>query len=191
MLSKFDIQCYTPHTILSQALADLIAQFPSGNFELVQDDLPHEKPDSTYYADENVVWTLSFDGSSTSKGGGVGVVLTSGEGKAQKFSYKLTFACSNNMAEYEALVLGLLAAREEKFKCLHIQEDSNLVVKQLDWTYAIKEPTLAIYRTATQKLSGHFNELRITHVPRATNRYPDALATLASKVEITGELVDI
>ncbi|XP_059658388.1 uncharacterized protein LOC132304667 [Cornus florida] len=84
-------------------------------------------------------------------------------------------------------VLGLLAALEAKIKRLHVQGDSNLVVKQLDGSYAIEEPALVAYRTIIQKLSGHFSELQITHAPRAANRHPDALATLASKVEITGE----
>ncbi|XP_059639458.1 uncharacterized protein LOC132281806 [Cornus florida] len=79
------------------------------------------------------------------------------------------------MAEYEALVLGLLAAREAK----------------LDGSYTIKEPSLAAYKTIIQKLSGHFDELRVTHVPRTANRHPNALATLASKVAIVVESVDI
>ncbi|XP_059650277.1 uncharacterized protein LOC132296047 [Cornus florida] len=191
MLAEFDIHCLAPRAILSQALADLIAQFPFENFEPVQDDLPLDEFESICCVDENMIWTLSFDGSSTSIGGGAGVVLTPEEGKARNFSYKLTFGCSNNTAEYEALVLGLLAAWEAKIKQLHVQGDSNLVVKQLDGSYAIKEPALAAYRTIIQKLSGHFSELQITHAPRDANRHPDALATLASKVEITGESVDI
>ncbi|XP_059670967.1 uncharacterized protein LOC132316511 [Cornus florida] len=171
-LAEFDIQCLAPRVILSQAMVDLIAQFPSRNFEPVHDDLPLDEFDSICCADENMIWTLSFDESSTSTGGGARVVLTPETGQAQNLSYKLTFGCSNNTVEYEALVLGFLAAREAKIKRLH-------------------EPALAAYRTIIQKLSGYFSELQKTHAPRTANRHPDALATLASKVEITGESVDI
>ncbi|XP_059658393.1 uncharacterized protein LOC132304673 [Cornus florida] len=160
---EFDIQCSVPRAILSQALADLMAQFPSGEYEPVKTDLPHEDLEEACCAAKDAIWTLSFDGSSTAQGG----------------------------AEYEALVLGLLAAREGKVKRLHVQGDSNLVVKQLDGSYTIKEPSLAAYRTIIQKLSGHFDELCMTHTPRTANRHPDALATLASKVAIVGESVNI
>ncbi|XP_059638838.1 uncharacterized protein LOC132281120 [Cornus florida] len=191
MLAEFDIQCLAPCAILSQAMADLVAQFPSGNFEPVHDDLPYDEFESLCCADENMMGTLSFNRLSTSTGGGAGVVLTHEEGRAQNLSYKLTFGCSNNTMEYEALVFVLLVAWEAKIKRLHVQGDSNLVIKQLDGSYAIKEPALVAYRIIIQKLSNYFNELRITHAPQTANRHPDALATLASKVEITGESVDI
>ncbi|XP_059639334.1 uncharacterized protein LOC132281674 [Cornus florida] len=147
ILAEFDIQCLAPRAILSQAMANMIAQFPSENFEPLHDDLPHDEFESVCCADQSMMWTLSFDGSSTSTRGGVGVVLTPEEGKVQNLLFKLTFGCSNNMAEYKALVLDLLVAREVKIKRLCIQGDSNLVVKQLDRSYAIKELALAAYRT--------------------------------------------
>ncbi|XP_059638556.1 uncharacterized protein LOC132280816 [Cornus florida] len=191
MLAEFDIQCLAPCAILSQAMADLIAQFLSKNFEPVHNDLPHDEFGLVCCADQSMMWTLSFDGSSTSTGGGAGVVLTPEQGKVQNLSFKLTFGCSNNTAKYEALVLGLLAAREDKIKRLRVQGDSNLVVKQLDGSYAIKEPALAAYKTIIQKLSSNADKLCITYAPRTANRHPDALATLGSKAEITGESVDI
>ncbi|XP_059658416.1 uncharacterized protein LOC132304703 [Cornus florida] len=191
MLAEFDIQCFAPRAIFSQAMADLIAQFPSGNFEPVHDDLPHDEFGSACCADQSMMWTLSFDGSSTSTGGDAGVVLTPEQGKVQNLSFKLTFGCSNNTAEYEALVLGLLAAREAKIKRLRVQGDSNLVVKQLDGSYAIKELALAAYRTIIQKLNSNFDKLCITYAPWTANPHPDALATLGSKAEIAGKSVDI
>ncbi|XP_059629899.1 uncharacterized protein LOC132272836 [Cornus florida] len=172
-------------------MADLVAQFPTGNFEPVYDDLLYNEFESGSCADKDMMWTLSFDGSSTFTGGGAGVVLTPEGREAQNLSYKLTFGCSNNTAEYEALELGLLAAREAKVKRLHVQGDSNLVVRQLDGSYAIKEPALVAYRTFIQKLSNYFDELRITRAPRTANRQQNTLATLASKVKIARESVDI
>ena len=58
-----------------------------------------EKPDHTY-------WTIHFDGSRQLEGSGAGVVLASPRGK---FCYgrRLMFPCTNNAAEYEALLHGL------------------------------------------------------------------------------------
>ena len=60
--------------------------------------------------------------------GGVGVTLSNKEEKLV-FTFRLDFSCSNNEAEYEALMLGLLEALERGVKKLCINGDSNLVVQ--------------------------------------------------------------
>ena len=81
----------------------------------------------------------------------------------------------------------MLAALNNGVARLCIKGDSNLVVKQTNGSYSIKEPALATYRTIVQKLLDRFEEIRIEHAPRSYNRHPDALATLASKVEVGDE----
>ena len=55
---------------------------------------------------------MYFDGASNALGRGVGVVLISPKGNHCPFTAKLSFDCTNNVAEYEACVLGLQAAVE-------------------------------------------------------------------------------
>jgi ribonuclease HI len=50
---------------------------------------------------------MHFDGSFSSEGNGAGVILVSPAGKIHNLSYRLDFACSNNVVEFEALVLGI------------------------------------------------------------------------------------
>ena len=50
---------------------------------------------------------MSFDGAASKEGAGVGVLIKPPIGEPRLFSYKLHLKCTNNMAEYEALVLGL------------------------------------------------------------------------------------
>ena len=52
-------------------------------------------------------WKMYFDGASNALGRGVGAVLISPEGNHCLFTAKLNFDCTNNVAEYEACVLGL------------------------------------------------------------------------------------
>ena len=59
---------------------------------------------------------MYFDGASNALGRGVGAVLISSDGNHCPFTAKLSFDCINNMAEYEACVLGLQAAIERKIK---------------------------------------------------------------------------
>jgi ribonuclease HI len=56
---------------------------------------------------ENQPWTLYFDGSSHKNGTGVGVFIISPLNIPMKFKYKINGTCSNNEAEYEALIVGL------------------------------------------------------------------------------------
>jgi ribonuclease HI len=55
---------------------------------------------------------MFFDGASSSTGAGAGVVFISPSQETISLSCKLEFEVTNNVAEYEALVLGLRAAKE-------------------------------------------------------------------------------
>lgn len=59
--------------------------------------------------------------------------------------------------------------------------DSNLVVKQLDGEFSVREPTLAPYCTA-QKLIKQFKKVIVEHIPRSNNRYADTLTTRGSRM---------
>ena len=56
-------------------------------------------------------WILETDGSSKAVGGGAGMVLQSLEGLLVAQTVKFSFLISNNMTQYEAVLLGLRAAR--------------------------------------------------------------------------------
>jgi hypothetical protein len=67
------------------------------------------------------VWKMFFDGASSREGVGAGVVFVSPTQETISLSYKLEFETTNNVAEYEALVLGLRAAKDmglKRYQCL-------------------------------------------------------------------------
>ncbi|XP_028104876.1 uncharacterized protein LOC114303897 [Camellia sinensis] len=78
-LAEYDITCVTPKTIKSQALADLLVQFPSGEHEPVEVPLPGEVHVSVAVVE--TYWDLKFDGTSEVGKGGAGITLTSQEGE--------------------------------------------------------------------------------------------------------------
>ena len=137
-LSNFDIKCIGVAAIKGQAVADLLANFP-GTKEL-------ELPQGEIMVIEEEVWQMYFDGSSTVKGRGAGLVLMS-PSKEHVFAYKPDFPCSNNEVEYKALILGLRAAKKLGVKKLQVFGDSKLVIRQFDGSYGVKSTNLAVYRT--------------------------------------------
>ncbi|XP_075665598.1 uncharacterized protein LOC142635299 [Castanea sativa] len=129
---------------------------------------------------------MYFDGSSTFQGGGIGVVLKS-LGEEQTFAYKLQFPCSNNEVENEALLVGLKAARRLGIKRLKVFGDSELVIRQFEAIYGVKNPNLAAYRAAVQRIMKHFTSTEYKVVNRGENKLVDSLATLAIKFVLKKE----
>jgi hypothetical protein len=75
------------------------------------------------------VWYMNFDGDFSRIGKGVGIILQAPNGKILKFSYRLEFEETNNVAEYEAFLLGLELCKDRCIKCLNIKGDSDLVIQ--------------------------------------------------------------
>ena len=76
-------------------------------------------------------WTLFFDGSKTLEGSGAGCVLIDPLKNKHFLACRLEFECTNNTAEYEALVQGIRKAIEFKVKNMKVFGDSKIIVKQI------------------------------------------------------------
>lgn len=68
------------------------------------------------------------EGSSTNQKGGVDVTLSNPEGENFQYAIKLDFVVTNNEAEYEAVLAGLVIAREMGARNLEVRSDSQVVV---------------------------------------------------------------
>jgi hypothetical protein len=77
---------------------------------------------------QNIVWKMCFDGSSSKEGSGAGILLVSSSQEVINLSYKIEFETTNNIIEYEALVLGLRATKYMAIDCVTFFGDSELVV---------------------------------------------------------------
>uniref|UniRef100_A0A2N9H8N1 Uncharacterized protein n=1 Tax=Fagus sylvatica TaxID=28930 RepID=A0A2N9H8N1_FAGSY len=189
--SQYEITTETPTAIKSQAIADLLAQFPGEDSSSISHEVPGEIGEALLADLADSTWTLKFDGSSTSSSSGAGIVLAREDGKTIAKSFKLDFPCSNNASEYEAYITGLVIAHEMGIKHLRVIGDSNLIICQTKGEFSLKEPSLALYRALAQKLEEEFDTFEISHAMRCENRYADALATLGSQVSFEGSKVDV
>ena len=103
-----------------------------------------------------------------------------GEGAGGEFifvMYKLEFKTKNNTAEYEALILGLRAAKDFGIKELAVFGDSELIIQQVKNVYQVKQQLLKVYRNEVWDLiENFFIAFNITFVPREYNETADSLA---------------
>ncbi|XP_017617661.1 uncharacterized protein LOC108462195 [Gossypium arboreum] len=135
---------------------------------------------------EDHPWKLNFDGASNTVGNGIGVVLVSPDGDHYPFTCKLDFDYTNNIAEYEACIMGIRAAIERKIKVLEVYGDSALVIYQLEGEWETRDSKLINYRELVRDLIKVFDNITFYYLPRNENQMADALATLVSMVRING-----
>ena len=97
-------------------------------------------------------WKMYFNGASNALGCGVGAILISPKGNHFPFTTNLSFDCTNNVAEYEACVLGLQVAIEKKIKRLTVYGDSALVICQLNGEWETRDSKLVPYQEFIKRL---------------------------------------
>jgi ribonuclease HI len=97
------------------------------------------------------------------------VVLIDPNGDQVKYMVHLEFKATNNMAEYEALIFGLLVALSLGIHQLPMKGDSQLIIKQVRGECSCNEPRLTAYLLHARKLENDFMALELQHVPRANN----------------------
>ncbi len=85
---------------------------------------------------------------------------------------------TNNQAEYRALLLGLQKAKELAAEQVVCYLDSELVVKQLNREYRVKEPSLQPLFIQVWNAAQAFQKATFQHVPRTQNKEADALVNL-------------
>lgn len=124
---------------------------------------------------------LYTDGASRGNPGpaGAGVHITDARGETLAERYEYLGECTNNVAEYRALLMGIEEVAKFTPRRTRICLDSELVVKQLNGDYRVRNRGLMpFYRQAREMLAG-LGSYELLHVPREKNRRADRLANLA------------
>lgn len=98
--------------------------------------------ESIFHAQLKSPWKLYFDGSHSSHGSRGGILFITPQGDSIPKSFCIAFPCTNNDAEYEALVIGLKMAIKWKIKTLQVYRDSLLVINQVNDEYDTKDKKL-------------------------------------------------
>jgi len=191
LLSEYDIQYVSQKAIKGSAVAEFLAERASDDFEPMEFDFPDEDLMAVFHVgeepDDSETWTMYFDRASNAINHGIGAVLTSPDGNHFPATARLDFRCTNNMAEYEACVLGIQMAIERKIENLKVYGDSALVSYQLKEEWETGDSKLVFYHDYIKDLVKNFKEISFHHLSREENQVADALTTLTSMFKVDPE----
>ena len=148
---------------------------------LFGDHEPEAKPSAP------AAWRANIDGGSRGNPGpaAYGVVIRNPRGEVVARLKKYIGRTTNNVAEYYGLIAALDYAQSNNIRALHIESDSELLVKQMRGQYKVKSADLQPLCERAKKMAQSLVSFRINHVYREQNREADALANEAMD-EVSG-----
>lgn len=142
LLSEYDIEYRTQKAIKGSVLAEHLAHQPISDYQSLNFDFPDEDVMFLKEKDYDELlpkegpepgskWGFIFDGAVNAYGRGIGAVIVTPQGTHLPFIATLMFDCTNNMAEYEACIMGLEEAINLSIQILDIYGDSALAIDQI------------------------------------------------------------
>ena len=110
----------------------------------------------------------------------MGLVLVSPKKITIEKSLRLNFSATNNEAEYEALMCGMMMVQKMGGKAVRVFSDLKLVVRQVRGDLKARDSRIQEYLGQVRSIQDKFEVFDLSHVPRSGNTHADSLATLAT-----------
>lgn len=110
---------------------------------------------------------------------GAGFVITDRSGQAAFEGKRYLGAMTNNQAEYSALIDGLRKVLELGYSVVEIRLDSELIVRQIEGEYRVKNEGLRPYYQEVTEILDRFGNFSVRHITREKNKVADRLANRA------------
>ena len=111
-------------------------------------------------------WEVYVDGVANQQGSGVGLVLVSPEKITIEKSLRLGFSATNNEAEYEVLLMGMMMVQKMGGKTVKVYSDSKLMVGQVRGELEARDPRIQEYLSQVRSIQTKFEVFNMSHVPR-------------------------
>jgi len=123
------------------------------------------------------------DGASQGNPGesGVGIVMCDSNNQKIQTFRKYIGSTTNNVAEYVAFIMGMQEAVKARVKDVQFYSDSELLVRQVQGIYKVRDDRLKQLYAIFENLKDYFNNFSIEHIDREKNKEADKLATQAIK----------
>jgi ribonuclease HI len=126
-------------------------------------------------------WTMFCDGSWGTFGAGAAAVLVSSSKVKTCYAARLDFSCINNIAEYEALLLGLRKLKAMGIRRAILKTDSQVISGHVDKSYKARDPKLEKYLDTVRRIEASFEGFSVKNIPHGKNEYADLLAKSAAQ----------
>ena len=125
--------------------------------------------------------TVNVDGGARGNPGpaAIGAVVRDGDGEVVEERSERIGEATNNVAEYRALLLGIELAAEHGASAVDLVGDSELIVRQVEGRYKVKDATLRRLHGEVKRALGDFEGWTIRHVRREKNADADRLVNEA------------
>ncbi len=126
-------------------------------------------------------WVIYSDGASRGNPGpsSIGAVVYDGSGRELHTVSRRIGRATNNEAEYRAAIAGLEAALALGARDVELRMDSELVVRQLNQMYKVRNPSMKRLFGRVKDLQWRFDSFEVRHVRREKNSRADGLANEA------------
>lgn len=124
--------------------------------------------------------TVKFVKRMTHTAEGARCILIPPNGMPLTYSLVLSFPATNNAAEYEALITGLLITRGTRARKVIVKCDSQLLVNQLNGSYEAKEESMKRYPERAKDLARKFDMVELLQIPREANHWANLLSRIAT-----------
>jgi ribonuclease HI len=105
------------------------------------------------------------DGSWGTFGAGAAAILVA-PSKVRTCYARLDFSCTNNIAEYEALLLGLRKLRAMGIRRAILKTDSQVISGHIDKSSKARDPKLEKYLDTIRRLEASFEGFSVKNIPR-------------------------
>jgi ribonuclease HI len=167
-LNEFTIDYVHRSSIQSQAVADFIADWTPGA----------QGAEATKDVE---AWTIFYDGFWGTFGARAAAVLVAPSKVRTCYAIKLDLSCTNNIAEYEALLLGLQKLKAMGIRRAILKTDSQVISSHVDKSSKARDPKLEKYLDAVGRLEASFEGFFVKNILRGENEHADLLAKSAAQ----------
>ena len=116
---------------------------------------------------------------------GAGAVILDEKGRVLARLGRFLGKQTNNVAEYQGLLLGLRRARQMGAREVEVRADSQLLIRQLQGKYAVKNEVLKRLHEEALALLRSFERYELTHIPREQNTLADEMSNRAIDEQMT------
>jgi ribonuclease HI len=116
------------------------------------------------------------DGSWGTFGVGAAAILISPSRIRTCYAARLEFNCTNNIVEYEALLLGLRKLKAMGIRSAILKTDSQVILGHVDKSSKARDPKLEKYLDIVRRMEVSFEGFSVKNIPRGENEHADLLA---------------